>query len=89
MEEWVYVWMRWWWLTYELVGFVWFQPQVDREEVALHALSASIHKFADGKDENVIHIGGVEASDDSRFTDFAHFDGCISSNSLISLYSSA
>lgn len=55
---------------------------MDREEIALRALSTSIHsdELADVTDENAIHIGGVKSSNDPRFTDFDHFDGCISSN---------
>lgn len=30
-------------------------------------------------DENAIHIGGVKVTNDPRFTDYDHFDGCISS----------
>lgn len=32
-------------------------------------------------DENAIHIGGVKVTNDPRFTDYDHFDGCISSKS--------
>lgn len=31
------------------------------------------------KDEDAIHIGGVKVTNDPRFTDYEHFDGCISS----------
>lgn len=30
-------------------------------------------------DENAIHIGGVKVTNDPRFIDYDHFDGCISS----------
>ena len=55
---------------------------MDREEVPLRSLSTSIDsdELADVTDENAIHVGGVKSSNDPRFTDFDHFEGCMSSN---------
>lgn len=38
-------------------------------------------------DENAIHIGGVKVTNDPRFTDYDHFDGCISSTWTLINYS--
>ncbi|XP_046452961.1 uncharacterized protein LOC124200702 isoform X3 [Daphnia pulex] len=53
---------------------------IDRDDVPLRPLSTSIHPdgLADVTDENAIHIGGVKVTNDPRFTDYDHFDGCIS-----------
>ena len=60
--------------------------QVDRDEVPLRPLSTSIHPdgLADVTDSDSIHLGGIKTSNDTRFVDYDHFDGCISS--MISLY---
>ncbi|XP_059351285.1 axotactin-like isoform X3 [Daphnia carinata] len=53
---------------------------VDRDDVPLRPLSTSIHPdgLAEVTDENAIHVGGVKVTNDPRFTDYDHFDGCIS-----------
>ncbi|KAK4045709.1 hypothetical protein OUZ56_033583 [Daphnia magna] len=53
---------------------------VDRDDVPLRPLSTSIHPdgLAEVTDENAIHVGGVKITNDPRFTDYDHFDGCIS-----------
>ena len=38
-------------------------------------------------DENAIHIGGVKVTNDPRFTDYDHFDGCLSSKKFPFPYS--
>ena len=60
---------------------------VDRDEIPLRALSTSIHSdgLVDVTDENAIHIGGVKTSNDPRFVDYDHFDGCISSKEMQTL----
>jgi len=54
---------------------------VDREPVDLTPLSRTSilsDELAEVTDANAIHIGGIKSSNDPRFTNFDHFDGCIS-----------
>ncbi len=61
------------------------RAQVDRVPVALRSLNASIDSdgLANVTDGDAIHIGGVQTSDDPRFTHYDYFDGCLSSNKAV------